>query len=367
MSGARETQRPSMIFMTVAVWGQVFVDLFLEFALPSYLAPGGIPEIARRGYQAVFWVYTTSTWAPVLRNHAQTTRLADSARLEVVCIDEEVDISRHSNPYQTMTACHLDFIARSAKAQAAMIFFSPDALWSNRSLIYTLDQVEAGKRAILIGGVRAKKEAVIEELRHRNAAIAEGLTGRELVSLLVRHPHPITQMLTWNREPFDIGWASHLYWPVGRHGYLARCFHLHTFFVYPRVNNTPEISHDFDWLQKVGLRPKEVCIVSDSDDVCALELSAESRGVNGRPGKMTIFRLADCDRRYAASEHGTYVRTAIYFHAESRSGAEWAWSRMFSGLAIETVLLLARVQAWVGVELQSDNRWTWQRNRIPDA
>ena len=35
----------TLVFMTVAVWGESFLDLFLDFVLPSYLAPSMIPEV----------------------------------------------------------------------------------------------------------------------------------------------------------------------------------------------------------------------------------------------------------------------------------------------------------------------------------
>lgn len=348
------------IFMTVAVWGDSFLDLFLEYVLPSYLAPGGIPELPRRGYKSVFWLYTKLEFAKTIQAHPQFQQLNELVKVEIVCIDEQTDISGHQNVYETMNACHLDFISRAERAKAAMVFFSPDAFWSNDSLRYTLDQVESGKRAILIAGVRAKKEAVLAELLPlRTKILEQGLTGRELVSLLSKNPHRITESLTWNSEQFDIGWASHLYWPVKNNGYLGRCFHLHTFFVYPRLDARPEVAHDFDWLAKIGLKPDEIAIVSDSDQICALELSPEIRDINGRIGKRTMPVLADWVRRYAAADHRLYARNAIYFHAGSRTGWEWFKAKFFSGIAIRLILLMAIVQSRLHLELRSDDQWLW--------
>lgn len=356
------------IFMTVAVWGDSFLELFLEYALPSYLAPGGIPELPRRGYKSVFWLYTKLEFARTIRAHPQFHRLNELVKVEIVCIDEQADISGHQNVYETMNACHLDFISRSERAKAAMIFFSPDAFWSNESLRYTLDQVESGKRAILIAGVRAKKEAVLAELMPLKDRILEkGLTGRELVSLLIKHPHRITETLTWNSEQFDIGWASHLYWPVKKNGYLGRCFHLHTFFVYPRLEARPEVAHDFDWLAKIGLKPDEISIVRDSDQICALELSPQDRGINGRFGKRTIPALADWARRYAAADHRLYARNAIYFHAGSRMGWAWLKVRLQSGFSVRLILLMSRVQSWFRLELRSDGQWLWTAPLNPNV
>jgi hypothetical protein len=159
------------IFMTVAVWGGPFLDLFLEYALPSYLAEGNIPELSKRGYKSEFLLYTKFEDAETIRQHAQFRRLSDMTMTEIVCIDERTDISSHQTVYETMNSCHMDFIARAGQAGAAMIFFSPDALWSRDSLRYTLDQAESGQRAILLAGLRANKEAVVEILARQKLRI----------------------------------------------------------------------------------------------------------------------------------------------------------------------------------------------------
>lgn len=343
--------------MTVAVWGGSFLELFLEYVLPSYLAPGGIPELPRRGYDSKFWLYTKSESVSTILAHPQFQKLNNLVKVEIISIDKKTDISGHQNVYETMNACHLDFIARAEQAKAAMIFYSPDAFWSSDSMRYTLDQVEQGKRAILIAGVRAKKEAVVAELAPiKNGILEKGLTGRELISLLIKYPHRITETLTWKNEQFDIGWASHLYWPV-KNGYLGRCFHLHTFFVHPCLAARPEVAHDFDWLAKIGLQPNDVTIVRDTDQMCALELSPQDRGINGRIGKMTIPVLADWTRRYAAVDHRLYARNAIYFHSGSKLNWEWLRARVVSGVAIRLILLMSRIQSWLKLELRSDNQW----------
>jgi hypothetical protein len=269
-----------------------------------------------------------------------------------------MDISRHKTVYETMNACHLDFIEKSRKANAAMIFFSPDALWSNDSLRYALDQVESAKRAILIAGVRAEKEATLIDLLPLRARLLErGLTGQELVSLLVKHPHRITESLTWRNPEFDIGWPSHLYSPIEGRGYVGRCFHLHTFFVNPHLEAKPEVAHDFDWLDKIGLKGKEVSLVCDSDQIFALELSAQDRGINGRIGERTMPALADWVRRYAAKNHRFYARNVVYFHTGDRFAWAWRLARLKSGIVIRMLLLLALVQSWLNLELKADGTW----------
>ncbi|MDB5799582.1 MAG: hypothetical protein JWL63_521 [Rhodocyclales bacterium] len=335
------------IYLTVAVWGDSFIELFLDYVLPSYLSPGGIPELTLRGYSATFWLYTRTFERSRIEEHPQYKRLAGFVRTELICIDELQDISGHQTPYETMNACHSNFMARAATAKAAMIFYSPDAFWSAESMRYTLDQVERGKRAVLMAGVRAEKEAVLHSIRSLAPRILErGLSSRELVDLLVQFPHKITRTLCWNAEQMDIGWASHLYWPLGSAGYLGRCFHLHTFFVHPRQEARPDVAHDFDWMDKIGLIEEEVCIVQDSDDMFALELSLADRGVNGHLGERNWRVLVDWVIRYAATDHRIYVQRPIYFRTGSRMSWEWLRAKVVSAIVVRCLLMLTALQEW---------------------
>lgn len=348
----------TLVFMTVAVWGESFLDLFLDFVLPSYLAPGMIPELPRRGYRGLFWLYTTAQWEDSIRTHASFRALEALVEVRVVAIDRCVDISGHGSPYETMNACHLDFIAEAEKAHAAMVFFSPDAFWSDGSLRHMLDLVERGRRAVLMAGVRARKDDVLEELAGKRDRIAQGsLDARTLVRLLMRHPHRITESLEWNASSFDIGWPSHLYWPVADEGMVARCFHLHTFYVHPRKSARPEVAHDFDWLAKIGLAGQDIEVVADSDRMFALELSPSGRSINGREGRRTLPALADWICRYAQPDHRRYVRAAIHFHAGEIRGRRWFAARLASAWNVRAALLLSRLLDIAGVRLGAEGRW----------
>lgn len=359
-----QNKESMVIFLTVAVWGKDFLDLFLRYVLPSYLAEGGIPELPRRGYRSTFWLYTKAESITEIETHSSFQSLASLVETKLIAIDTIADVSTHQSVYETMNACHQDFIEQARRAQAAMIFYSPDAFWSNNSLRYTLDQVETGKRAILLAGMRADKESVLAELTSSPMRPqAAGFSSPALVDLLLRHPHRITNSLTWDTIEMDIGWASHLYWRVANSGYLARCFHLHTFFVYPRIDASPEVAHDFDWLEKIGLSASEISIVQDSEDMFALELSPVARSVNGRLGRRSLTALADWTRRYAASDHRRYVLHAIYLHASDRRGWSWFYARLASAIIIRSILLLAWLQNCFKLELQPNG--SWQSASVP--
>ena len=359
-----KNRESAQIFLTVAVWGSDFLSLFLEYVLPSYLTEGGIPELPRRGYRSIFWLYTKAESLAAIEAHGSYQSLASLIETKLIAIDSITDVSAHQTVYETMNACHQDFIEKARQAHAAMIFYSPDAFWSDNSLRYTLDQVEKGKRAILLAGMRANKEGVLTELM--SAPVQSGKTGfssRALVDLLLRHPHRITESLTWDTAAMDIGWASHLYWRVAGSGYLARCFHLHTFFVHPRIDASPEVAHDFDWLEKIGLSANEIAIVQNSDDMFALELSPAARSVNGRLGERSWGALADWVCRYAASDHRHYVLHAISLRASGGHYWSWIYARLTSAFIVRSVLVLAWFQNRFKLELQPNG--SWQSARVP--
>lgn len=332
------------IHLTVPVWGESFLNLFLNFVLPSYLCDGGIPELNARGLWAKFFLYTKFDDEKYIRNHFQFKRLQKLINVELLFIDKLIDISNHQNQYETMNSCHTDFISRSEAVNAGMFFYSPDAFWSSGSMRFSLNQIEKGSRAILIAGVRAEKEAALEFIKGQVEELrTNGISSFNLVELLINFPHRITKSLTYSSKDFDIGWPSHLYWKIRNEGYLARCFHLHTFFVYPRLKGRPELAHDFDWLSKIGLNDDEIYIVQNSNEICAVELSNRDRSVNGNVGIFSVLAVARWLAKYGQPDHLKYVLQPIRFHGKKTHFISWTFTIIESWIVIKFILIISNI------------------------
>nr|HPO08633.1 hypothetical protein [bacterium] len=62
------------VHLIMAVWGQEYVDLFLNVALPSQLSPANLPAI-RHSSELLYKIYTTKEDESRIREHPAFERL----------------------------------------------------------------------------------------------------------------------------------------------------------------------------------------------------------------------------------------------------------------------------------------------------
>lgn len=311
--------------VVTAVWGDEFIDLFLNVCIPNQLSTGNLPAL-RAGSR--FRVFTRK--ADVARLSASPV-LDDVRRLlPIDIVDVDVPELHGSKPgqvrnsYRMMIECHRRAVADAAKAEAALIFLAPDFVLAEGTLA-TLVRIHAsGSRAVLSANLRLARHEFIAALAGRPAA----LPPRELVRVALRHLHPATTSLMVDSSTRN-GFPTSVNWPVRSasgdlEGVLVRATHMHPLLLDPtRRSELPRATIDGHYLMRCGLKLRECHLVDDSDELVVFELTPSDRSIrnDGRRGGVSMSRLAAvvsrCDR-YQLSHWGRPVR----LHAEGLD-ARW--------------------------------------------
>jgi hypothetical protein len=319
----------------VAVWGTAFTRRFLDYALPTQLAEGNLPALSNLA-GSVYTIATTASDEATIRADAGFARLAALVPCQFLSID---DVDR-AEPYTAMTEAHRRCLQRLHPAHAAVIL-PPDALWSDGSFAALERLVAAGKRLVLIAGLRTRAETLEPVLAAwRAAQPGPGLTlsGRELVTLALAHLHAVSEALCWD-EPRFTRWPSHLYWRVGEAGLLACAYHQHPFLVLPPpAAGPPTTTVDGEYLETLGLAAEQCHVVSDSDEVCQIEVSDrhQASGLDRlRPAR--LWRVAAWLRVHACPLHMRCSETLIRMH--NGQSADWAQ-------AVARAAAIRRALAW---------------------
>src|SRR5262249_50021364 len=140
------------VYFSMVVWGEAFVNFFLEFCLPSLLAPGNIPFIEHR-VGSKFILHTRD---------ADLQRIADSAAFRLLREVLEVEIRfLHPEglpPHETLSRSHRETIRLADSIKVPVIFLSPDTIWSNGSIAAVDRILSRGKRVIFLSSLRLVKE-----------------------------------------------------------------------------------------------------------------------------------------------------------------------------------------------------------------
>ena len=318
-----------------AVWGEAYTDLFLELVLPNQLSAGNLLFFHDKPGSATYKIYTTERDAGRIKSSGAYARLAEAVTAEIVLVDD-IDLS---GKYSALTQCHRRAIASADAAGAALVFLSPDLIWSDGTFRRLWELGQAGTRVVMVGSIRVAKETFVPEYlaRHRSAEGAASVASRPLVALALEHLHPVSQSLFWDSERFDRVGPSHLYWHVGRDGMLVRGFHLHPLMVNPVVRGLlPSSTIDADYTPLACPDPRAVYVVEDSDEIAGFEISARGQFGAFQLKKARVADVAFYARYWTQAHHLDFIDRRIRLHASDLS-PHWQTVERESDLVVAAV------------------------------
>src|SRR5688572_30326288 len=280
--------------VVTAVWGEEFIQLFLDVCLPNQLSRENLHALPSGSRYRIF---TGGADLPMLAGSSRLDEVRRVLPVDIVEVDlAELDPQANPNTYKMMTACHRRAVADAAAAEAALIFLAPDFVLAEGAIAGLVRIHAAGARAVLTANLRLARESFLAAwAEHRKVP---ALAPRQLMALGVRHLHPATESLvidgcTTNDFPTSV------YWRVpsgdGSGGVLVRAFHLHPMLVDPVYRTElPHTTIDGHYLMQSCPSLDQCVVVNDSDEVLAFELTPAARAVGNHDRRqgVSLLRLA---------------------------------------------------------------------------
>jgi hypothetical protein len=226
------------------VWGQRFVDKFMDYCLPSLLAPGNIPALARKR-KVVHSIVTTEADRDRIVAHPAFARLRGLAEVVFTCFPQEFLERREQSGYNFYHFYGLldhqsVFMASALKADLYLLPI--DCVYSRDCLRNFSSYLERDADCCSVGSI----EAIESELRAwldvetRRRANVLDLPSRELVQAASEHPDRYFRSLTM--RPDNTEFCAHpreLVWP------LADGLAIHSIFMHPLAVSARLLSRPF--------------------------------------------------------------------------------------------------------------------------
>ncbi len=263
----------------VPVWGEAYIDRFLRWGLPSFLAPNNLPAV--RGDTFAFDIVTDDAGVEQLQQHQTFRQLRELVRVRLLTPDH--DTHRHGIPddslgYTRMTRYYNAAIHAAVEPDVAHVFLTPEGVFSDGMFPQLLRRFAEGYRAVVLPGFRVLEEEAIDAILERHLepdGVALSAMPRDLVEWVLKHPHPITQAHTWKDGGPRL--HPHYYFPVGDDGFVAHCFHAHPLAVWPEQAGTPippGQTLDHEYLQN-AVPLHLVHLVTDTDEMCVIDIAQD--------------------------------------------------------------------------------------------
>lgn len=265
-------------YFIIVLWGQRYRDYFLEFCLPTVLAPGNAPALdtARR---SKFLICTRpDDWAAI--KAAPIFRELES-HLEPVFIEiPECPPGRSGCEHMNLghkLACDMAY-----RDKAFALILTPDCMLSDGSMARVQELARQGARLVLTAALRFGEEPFLGSLREQGAIPPESrrdsgralaISGPQMVRAAVNGFHAETLSYEWD-APYLLPVTPAAWWRVpGEDGVVLHSLSWAPLLIDYSVVQSHDMSTldgwtiDGDYLYRNFGSTQNIHVVQDSDDI----------------------------------------------------------------------------------------------------
>lgn len=339
---------PSLHFV-VPVWGESYVQTFLDYCLPAQLAPDNIPALGG-GSGNSYTIYTTrSDYERIAASHAYRA-LQQVIAVTVEYLDSELYAAGHAptdGKYRVKSECYRHALRRAVERRVAIVALNADILLANGFVRTAVDLLARGKRVIQVPGPRGLRDPIGRALisRYRGGeGTSISIEPTELSALWMKNMHPQLKMHCVDGPEGAPFHPSHLYWTVGEEGVIIRGFHLYPIVIDARVGAVGFSSTiDDDLVGNLGLSRDELFLAQDSREMFCCELSPPDCNVGQMATRGDLSRYVDFYLSYARHNIRNLMQEII-ISGERDLSPQWDFRRKQSATFTRDLLKRYRVE-----------------------
>ena len=314
---AATRDRPKAVQFLLPVWGHKYLTQFLEFGLPTLLAPGNIPAIAKE-LPSKFVFLTSAREADLLRVHPGVTCLESICDVECQEVDDLIAVDNAST---TTTLAFARAVQRAGENMLDTCFFflNSDYLVADGSLRNVLELMLNGASGVQAGNfqVVAEEAGLTFHSEFDRGSAHLRIEPRSLMSWSLRYLHPVT---TANTVNFPLTHAMHsnrLFWRVDTNTLIGRFFLLHMICIRPEVTDFVVGSPcDYSFIPEM-CPSNSVSVITDSDDYLVVEMQPRHHEQHYlMAGPACPSQLARSLAEWTTAHHRKNSESTFVFHAK---------------------------------------------------
>lgn len=305
---------PSQIQFLLPVWGARHVQDFLEYGLPSMLAPGNIPALARRT-PCSFLLLAPQRDIAVIERSEVWQRLGSFASLDAHPIDGL--ISQSSSTILTLAYAAAIRQAGAAALDTCFVPLVSDYVFADGALQGAVRPIFNGLSGVLAGNFQVSSEAIDPMLAsYRTADGALAIPPRRMVELSLDALHPATLAsiaTAGGKVPPDV---NRLFWRAGERGFVGRFFLMHMIALRPeRTDFIVAGPSDYSLVPEL-CASGAVARLTNSDQYFVVERQARESAPPARATKKLEPRtIATTVSPWATKEHRENPHHAVIYHS----------------------------------------------------
>ena len=309
-------ERLKVKFLTV-IWGARYIEEFSRVSLPSYLAPGNLPFVARETNLEIV-IMTSKDSLKTFAEMQIFERLKAVCPVRFIFIDDLITTGVYG---VTLTLAYARGIRDSGAEQTNthFIFMNSDFVLADGSLATVVRRLKEGQRCIMAPSLRASSETALPVLYNAVDQSIGTLTRapRELVKLAFDNLHPTVIAKTVTQDFISCITHNQIYWQVDENTLLGRYHLIFMLAIKPEVPLAPVNSYcDYGFVPEM-IPSGQFSVLSDLDEFFMLELqSREQEGFMLRSGTLSPGEIAEELLMWVTGEHRKFAEHDIVFHSD---------------------------------------------------
>jgi hypothetical protein len=308
---------PKAVRLLLCAWGYSYVRQFLEYSLPTMLAPGNIPALAA-ALPAEFVILTSADDESFISEHPTFKRLGSICQTRIRTIDHLITDGNYST---TITLAFTEAVRELGEAMidTCFLFLVSDYIVADGSFANVIKRVQQGTSAVVAGNMQVTRESALPWLQERLVGheLSLSLQPRELMQWALNNLHPLV-LANMVNLPFSHNTDSNrLFWRVDGNTILGRFYLLHMLCVRPEITDfVIGSSCDYSFIPEM-CPSGNVDIITDSDEYLVIEMQTRSHESKFlRPGPFEVPELAKSLSVWTTGVHRNNANHSLFFHAE---------------------------------------------------
>jgi len=303
------------IKVLLPVWSYEFTQQFLNVSLPTLLAPGNLPALAKT-LPTEFIFLTGRRDEAMIRESAGYRRLARICPVSFHLIDDLITEGNHS---ATVTLAFARVVRRAGKAMLDTCFFFlvSDYIVADGSLASAIKLMLAGTSAVQAGNFQIIAEDALPwlecELKQGEDALV--LPARRLMQQALTCLHPSTIANFIDVPVSHNSHSNRLFWRVDADTLIGRFYLLHMLCIRPEiVDFVIGASCDYSFIPEM-CPSGDVTTITDSDQYLVVEVQPRLHEAGFlRLGPALPKQVASSLSEWTTALHRDNVRHTLIFH-----------------------------------------------------
>ena len=301
----------------VPVWGQEYIDDFLNYSMQALLLDRNIPLVARN-YKITINFLTTDQGISDIKAHEQYIKIKKYARIVFISVEDLVVDFNYSTILTLAYARGLQAIRANSYFRTCFILLNSDFILSNGSLHSLVQAGENGASAVYGASLRINSENTKAKLLNEfeKKTKQKFFSSRSLVRFALKNLHPTVKAMTINQNTLSYQIYTKIYWHLSNkllisHDYLLCCMAL------VPTKRLEQVSSYVDYSFAAELSdPDTRVVIADSDDYLAIEIQGKDTEIEFiEIGSKSLKYIAKHISSWTTKEHREVSNSLIKFHS----------------------------------------------------